>query len=244
MILSGVHDYVRHGNIPLELHNPAELRGPSFNYCTFYKFSILPAPPNTYILRSASAQCTVYRNQQYLRMSYTGDVSSADLTHNSRLMSLHTRTGPGEYFCSESSHRASSTIFGEVRHQGAPHQRPSHKLSKTVTRILTCLLPNSLQVSKITARSLWVALSIGIPLMVAIWQGAPAMVRAMGASPQVAGYAVTYLRCRAVASPAALAIYVAIGTFRGFRDTTYADGTHGLLHVLPNGMYYMMYYTI
>lgn len=77
--------------------------------------------------------------------------------------------------------------------------------------------------------------------MVAIWQGAPAMVRAMGASPQVAGYAVTYLRCRAVASPAALAIYVAIGTFRGFRDTTYADATHELLHVLPNMMHDMIY---
>lgn len=33
------------------------------------------------------------------------------------------------------------------------------------------------------------------------------------------GYAITYLRCRCVASPAILAIFVAIGSFRGFRDT-------------------------
>ena len=74
--------------------------------------------------------------------------------------------------------------------------------------------------SRITAHSLWVAVSIGIPLMLALWHFAPAMVAAMGAKAEVAMYAVTYLRCRALASPAALSIYVAIGTFRGFRDTT------------------------
>ena len=73
--------------------------------------------------------------------------------------------------------------------------------------------------SKITARSLWVAVTIGLVMMVTIWNAAPAIVRAMGASADTAVHAITYLRCRALASPAALAIYVAIGTFRGFRDT-------------------------
>ena len=33
------------------------------------------------------------------------------------------------------------------------------------------------------------------------------------------GYAISYLRCRCIASPAVLAMYVAIGSFRGFKDT-------------------------
>lgn len=31
--------------------------------------------------------------------------------------------------------------------------------------------------------------------------------------------AMTYLRCRAVAAPVALAMFVATGSFRGFKDT-------------------------
>ena len=39
--------------------------------------------------------------------------------------------------------------------------------------------------SRITAHSLWVALSIGLPLMAAIWHFAPVMVAAMGATAEV-----------------------------------------------------------
>jgi Na+-driven multidrug efflux pump len=36
---------------------------------------------------------------------------------------------------------------------------------------------------------------------------------------QVAGHAVTFLRCRALACPALLALYVATGSLRGHQDT-------------------------
>ena len=41
----------------------------------------------------------------------------------------------------------------------------------------------------------------------------------MGAQAEVAQMAMTYLRCRAVAAPVALAMFVATGSFRGFKDT-------------------------
>jgi Na+-driven multidrug efflux pump len=36
---------------------------------------------------------------------------------------------------------------------------------------------------------------------------------------QVAGHAVTFLRCRALACPALLSLYVATGSLRGHQDT-------------------------
>lgn len=41
----------------------------------------------------------------------------------------------------------------------------------------------------------------------------------MGAKGEVAAQALIYLRCRCIATPAILSIFVAIGTFRGFQDT-------------------------
>ena len=41
----------------------------------------------------------------------------------------------------------------------------------------------------------------------------------MGANTEVLPLAVSYLRCRALATPAALMMYVATGSFRGFKDT-------------------------
>lgn len=41
----------------------------------------------------------------------------------------------------------------------------------------------------------------------------------LAAKGEVVGYAITYLRCRCLATPAILAIFVAIGSFRGHRDT-------------------------
>jgi Na+-driven multidrug efflux pump len=41
----------------------------------------------------------------------------------------------------------------------------------------------------------------------------------MGADGDVAVHAITYLRCRAIAAPAVLSLFVTIGTFRGFKDT-------------------------
>ncbi len=45
---------------------------------------------------------------------------------------------------------------------------------------------------------------------------------AMKAEGEIAHMAVTYLRCRAIAAPVSLAMFVATGSFRGFKDTKYA----------------------
>ncbi len=41
----------------------------------------------------------------------------------------------------------------------------------------------------------------------------------MGARPEVAVHALAYLRCRAIACPALLGLFVATGSFRGYQDT-------------------------
>lgn len=41
----------------------------------------------------------------------------------------------------------------------------------------------------------------------------------MKAQGEVAEMAVTYLRCRSIAAPVSLAMFVATGSFRGFKDT-------------------------
>ena len=47
-------------------------------------------------------------------------------------------------------------------------------------------------------------------------------------------YAVVYLRCRCLASPAAMSNYVLYGTFRGFRDTMCAPAA------LPSPAHYAL----
>lgn len=54
---------------------------------------------------------------------------------------------------------------------------------------------------------------------VTLFAAAPALAAAAGAGPSVAAHAVVYLRYRALACPALLAIFVACGAFRGVRDT-------------------------
>ena len=81
-----------------------------------------------------------------------------------------------------------------------------------------------------TAQGLWVALFCGVGLAIFIWVTSPFMVaRLLGANPEVTIHAVTYLRCRAVACPALLGIYVSTGSFRGHKASTLCacDQQHG-----------------
>lgn len=75
------------------------------------------------------------------------------------------------------------------------------------------------EVAAINARGLWVAAVCGAVSGVGLWAAAPMLARAAGATPTVAAFAVVYLRCRALACPALLIIFVACGAFRGVRDT-------------------------
>ncbi|KAK9829665.1 hypothetical protein WJX72_007217 [[Myrmecia] bisecta] len=90
----------------------------------------------------------------------------------------------------------------------------------TTPKIARAVAQNKLsQASKITAESLWVAACAGVVMTTILWFGCPYAVAALKTPPEVAKYAISYLRCRALASPAVLMLFVSVGTFRGFADT-------------------------
>ena len=106
-----------------------------------------------------------------------------------------------------------------------------------------CLVTRkTLQASRTTAQGLWVALIFGTLAGVGIYQGAPFFLQRIGASPDITVHALAYLRCRAIACPALLSLFVATGSFRGFQDTKCAPVPfsfpslpvqHSLTRVLP-----------
>lgn len=67
--------------------------------------------------------------------------------------------------------------------------------------------------------ALLLALGLGIIVTVVLQVLAPVFVDLMGATPEVAGPAVGYLRIRALASVAVLVVTVGHGAFRGHKDT-------------------------
>lgn len=75
------------------------------------------------------------------------------------------------------------------------------------------------EASQVSAQGLQIAAVLGIVLACFIWNAAPTLVAIMRAKGEVVGYAITYLRCRCLATPAILSVFVSIGTFRGNRDT-------------------------
>ncbi|GAA1257630.1 MATE family efflux transporter [Sphaerisporangium rubeum] len=66
---------------------------------------------------------------------------------------------------------------------------------------------------------LWLAITIGAVLIAVCWPLAPWMVELFGATPDVAGQAVTYLRISLIGTPAMLVILAGTGVLRGLRDT-------------------------
>ncbi len=76
-----------------------------------------------------------------------------------------------------------------------------------------------MQASRTTAQGLWVALFLGTLTGLSIFYGAPYLLTKMGARPEVVVHALAYLRCRAIACPALLGLFVATGSFRGYQDT-------------------------
>src|SRR6476646_2424581 len=65
----------------------------------------------------------------------------------------------------------------------------------------------------------WLALGLGLVLMVAGLLAAPLVVDAMGASDRVHPYALTYLRISALGAPASLVALAGAGFLRGLQDT-------------------------
>ncbi|GII80409.1 MATE family efflux transporter [Sphaerisporangium rufum] len=66
---------------------------------------------------------------------------------------------------------------------------------------------------------LWLAVGIGLAVVLIGWPLAPAIVDWFGASPEVAGQAVTYLRISLLGAPAMLAVLAGTGVLRGLQDT-------------------------
>lgn len=66
---------------------------------------------------------------------------------------------------------------------------------------------------------LWLAVAIGAVLIAVCWPLAPWMVELFGATPDVAGQAVTYLRISLIGTPSMLVVLAGTGVLRGLRDT-------------------------
>lgn len=66
---------------------------------------------------------------------------------------------------------------------------------------------------------IWLALLLGTALALAALPTAPGLVHLLGASPDAAPYAVTYLRISALGIPAMLAVLAATGVLRGLQNT-------------------------
>ena len=73
--------------------------------------------------------------------------------------------------------------------------------------------------SRYAVQALWLALGLGLLASAVLLVAAPVIVRLMGATPEVAGPAIVYLRIRAAAAIAVLVVQVGHGTFRGLHDT-------------------------
>jgi len=84
--------------------------------------------------------------------------------------------------------------------------------------------------------ALLLAVGLGALMTLTLEVAAPALVDLMGASAEVAGPAVAYLRIRALATPAVLVVMTGHGAFRGHKDTktplAVAAGVNGLNLVL------------
>ncbi|MEV6979842.1 MATE family efflux transporter [Sphaerisporangium sp. NPDC051017] len=66
---------------------------------------------------------------------------------------------------------------------------------------------------------LWLAAAIGVALIAVCWPLAPWIVELFGASPGVAGQAVTYLRISLLGTPSMLVILAGTGILRGLQNT-------------------------
>jgi MATE family multidrug resistance protein len=67
--------------------------------------------------------------------------------------------------------------------------------------------------------ALLLAVVLGVVVSIVLEVAAPVFVDLMGAGPEVAGPAISYLRIRALATPAVLVVTAGHGAFRGHKDT-------------------------
>lgn len=91
--------------------------------------------------------------------------------------------------------------------------------------VVTPLVARALGGGRVEEARRWVgdalllAVVLGVVVSVVVEVAAPLFVDLMGADPEIAGPAVSYLRIRALATPAVLVVTAGHGAFRGHRDT-------------------------
>ncbi|MGO1316594.1 MAG: MATE family efflux transporter [Cellulomonadaceae bacterium] len=66
---------------------------------------------------------------------------------------------------------------------------------------------------------MWLAAALGVVLAAALWFAGPAALDLLGAEPDVAPYAVVYLRLSGLGLPGMLIVLASTGVLRGFQDT-------------------------
>ena len=91
--------------------------------------------------------------------------------------------------------------------------------------VVTPLVARALGGGRVEEARRWVgdalllAVTLGVLVSVVVELAAPIFVDLMGADPEIAGPAVSYLRIRALATPAVLVVTAGHGAFRGHMDT-------------------------
>jgi MATE family multidrug resistance protein len=91
--------------------------------------------------------------------------------------------------------------------------------------VVTPLVARALGAGRIEEARRWVgdalllAVALGVVVSIVVELSAPLLVDLMGAGPEVADPAISYLRIRALATPAVLVVTAGHGAFRGHKDT-------------------------
>ncbi|DBA86461.1 hypothetical protein WJX79_010137 [Trebouxia sp. C0005] len=97
----------------------------------------------------------------------------------------------------------------------------SFLLVVTTPRVASAVANHDLEEASLTtAHTLLVGAVCGVMLGTALWHGAPSLVAVLRPDAAVYALAVPHLQMKALACPAAVLMFVAVGAFRGFKDTT------------------------
>ncbi|KAK9826249.1 hypothetical protein WJX74_002798 [Apatococcus lobatus] len=96
----------------------------------------------------------------------------------------------------------------------------SFLLVVTTPRVAAAVAQDDLKEASVsTAQGLVIGLVFGVALLLGLHAYAPALLKGFGAQDDVLSQAVTHLRVRCLAAPAAVLLFVTNGAFRGFQDT-------------------------
>lgn len=88
------------------------------------------------------------------------------------------------------------------------------------------------------------AFGLGVALAAALWFAAPALLVAMGASTEILGYGLAYLRWSLPGLPAMLLVLAAVGVLRGLQDTRTPLYVAGVGALMNAGLNWVLVYPV